>query len=78
MADTPVFNYDTKHISNDFLTSYKSYISKNGVFKSDMEKFLNDLSKENYNKTPQTYGEQIKFFNKITSYYNLSKDETFQ
>ena len=78
VADTPVFNYDTKHISNDFLTSYKSYISKNGVFKSDMEKFLNDLSKENYNKTPQTYGEQIKFFNKITSYYNLSKDETFQ
>ena len=38
----------------------------------------NDLSKENYKKTPQTYGEQIKFFNKITSYYNLSKDETFQ
>lgn len=77
VADTPVFNYDTRHINDDFLNSYKSYISKNGIFKSDMKKFLNDLSKNNYDKTSQTYTEQIKFLNKITSYYKLSKNETF-
>ena len=78
VADTPVFNYDTRHINDDFLASYKTYISKNGVFKSEMEKYLNNLSKSNYDKTSQTYSEQVNFINKITSYYKLSKDETFK
>ena len=43
-----------------------------------MEKYLNNLSKSNYDKTSQTYSEQVNFINKITSYYKLSKDETFQ
>ena len=40
VGDTPVFNSDTNTLNDDFLKSYKYYISKNGVFKSDLQKYI--------------------------------------
>ncbi len=78
VGDTPVFNSDTNTLNDDFLKSYKYYISKNGVFKSDLQKYIDALDKNKYVKSPDTYGNQVKLVNKVISFYQLKRDETFQ
>ncbi len=78
VGDTPVFNSDTNTLNDDFLKSYKYYISKNGVFKSDLQKYIDTLDKNKYVKSADTYGNQVKLVNKVISFYQLKRDETFQ
>ena len=78
VGDTPVFNSDTNTLNDNFLKSYKYYISKNGVFKSDLQKYLDNLDKNKYVKSSDTYGNQVKLVNKVISFYQLKRDETFQ
>lgn len=78
VGNTPVFNSDTNTLNDNFLKSYQYYISKDGVFKSDLQTYIDKLNKNKYVKSPDTYGNQIKLVNKVTSFYQLKKDETFQ
>ena len=78
VGDTPVFNSDTNTLNNDFLKSYQYYISKNGIFKSDLQNYIDTLNKTSYIKSPDTYGNQVKIVNKVISFYKLKRDETFQ
>lgn len=78
VGNSPVFNYETGIINEDFLNTYKYYISKNGLFKADMQDFLNYLEKNKFSKSTDTYSKQINVTNKVTNFYQLKKEETFQ
>lgn len=78
VGNSPVFNYETGIINENFLNTYKYYISKNGLFKADIQDFLNDLEKNNFVKSADTYSKQIKVTNKVTNFFQLKKEETFQ
>ena len=78
VGNDPIFNFETNEINKEFLDAYKYYISKDGIFKSDFQNFLNSLEKNNYLKSKLTYNEQLKITNKIINYYQLKREETFQ
>jgi hypothetical protein len=78
VGDTPVFSSETNTLNDNFLKSYKYYISKNGIFKSDLQKYIDTLDKNQYVKAADTYGNQVKLVNNVISYYKLKRDETFQ